>query len=102
MSIKERTQTWIPGFQIHAEPQQQQTKGAGLASALNQGQMQQRADGWLRGEAGNGVLAAGQTAPQPCYTQKKAPHAIWGEEGVSIFSTSINYSGVALPKQHHV
>lgn len=56
-SIKETTKTWIPGFQLHIEPrqQQQQTKGTGLASALNQGQMQllqARMDaggGWKRG-----------------------------------------------------
>lgn len=56
-TIKETTKTWIPGFQLHIEPeqQQQQTKGTGLASALNQGQMQllqARMDaggGWKRG-----------------------------------------------------
>lgn len=73
-SRKGRTKTWIAGFQLHTETkQQQQTKGAGLASALNQGQMSCRGDGQLRGEAGNGALAASQ--------EKCSPAQLYAEKG---------------------
>lgn len=98
-SIKETTKTWIPGFQLHTEPkQQQQTKGTGLASALNQGQMQLLQQGWMWGEAGKGA-AAGLNAAQP---QRQAPCEPEDSSKPSPplpSPTSINCAGVALPKQ---
>lgn len=77
-SIKETTKTWIPGFQLHTEPkQQQQTKGTGLASALNQGQMQllqARMDvggGWKRG--------AGSSQAKRSSTRGKGTPWGWGQ-----------------------
>lgn len=88
-SIKERTKTWIPGFQLHIETkQQQQTKGAGLASALNQGQMSCRGDGWQRGEAGNGALAASRAnrSPAQLYTEKGTPRYVGLRRGLNFLS----------------
>lgn len=88
-SGKERTKTWIPGFQLHTEPkqqQQQQTKGTGLASALNQGQMQllqagmDAGGGWKRGAGSSRT----KHSPAP---EKGTP---WGWEQVPIFSSFLH------------
>lgn len=85
-SRTERTKSWIPGFQLHIETKQQQTKGAGLASALNQGQMSCRGDGWLRGEAGNGALAASQAnrSPAQLHTERGTPRYMGLRRGLNL------------------
>lgn len=93
-SIKETTKTWIPGFQLHTE---QQTKGTGLASALNQGQMQLLhrdgcGGGWKRGSTGLNAAQPQREAPVGLGTGPKPSPPLPSP-------TSINCAGVALPKQ---